>query len=174
MKKFMKMLASFAALATIFAFSSCSNDDDSDYDDNLKLVILYQATNKAKAQEADTDKTQDEDTGSAKYSLTLTKKADSFYNNTYYNSVWTTTVNGSELALCLGSSWKLVALVEVTGAANYEFTYASGEYADSTSDLNSDGTVYLDVTNYNSEAFDSEITKGTAVISGTQCTLTLK
>lgn len=90
-----------------------------------------------------------------------------------YNSVWTTSANGQELALCFGGAdpaWKLMTLI----SSAYEFIYAAGDYADSTSNLNTDGTVLLTVTQCNPQAFDGKtLSSGEAVIKGNKCTLTL-
>lgn len=156
MKKF-KSIRFFKILSLIAAFAvflpSCSSDDDSSGEET---------ENSSGGEESKTD-----------IQLEFTKKSNSMYHDTVYNSVWTTSANGQELALCFGGAdpaWKLMTLI----SSAYEFIYAAGDYADSTSNLNTDGTVLLTVTQCNSQAFDGKtLSSGEAVIKGNKCTLTL-
>lgn len=72
MKKIIKLFAVVAALTLSFAAMSCSNDDDSDYDDNLKLVLLAQAANK-------------KEVTSWTNTVSLTRNKRTYYGNGGYN-----------------------------------------------------------------------------------------
>lgn len=158
MKKF-KSIRFFKILSLIAAFAvflpSCSSSDDSNSGETEKEKSSGEGESKTDSQ------------------MEFTKKSNNMYHNTIYNSVWTTSVNGQELALCFGGAapaWKLMTFI----SSAYEFIYAAGDYKDSTSNLNTDGTVLLTVTQCNSEVFDGKtLSDGVAVIKGNKCTLTL-
>lgn len=144
MKKIGKILGILSLLAISAVFYACSSSSSDDGEEDFNFQ-----------------------------SLEFSKKTDSIYNNTVYNSVWTTSVNGQELALCFGGAdpaWQLMTLI----SSAYGFIYAAGDYKDSSSNLNTDGTILLTVTQCNSEAFGGKnISSGVAVIKGNKCTLTL-